>query len=272
MKEKTMKDYKLHISSNKPHSIKEVVISFVVKPELEDLEGYENLMSEGGSLHSKYNIFEKLNIVEKQFDSKNLQMKKERKYVSGFRFSDKAEDGTIRNVIQGQTRNRIKSGLFTFHTLNYDRWTNFITSCISDAKAIAGYKDIYEISEAGLLYIDEFYFAEVEYKPEQIFRVGSKHLPQGMFDSDIADYKLSTNKNCGIGGYTDIFSIQVYNDLNKKTIRITDDMHFGLQKMSLRNFLNDADPERLFRNFKEANHELLKEVLSDNALSLIKLK
>lgn len=257
------------ISGN--HSVKEVVLSLAVKPIIKNPEAYKSLIETDGALHGRFAKFELLNTTETKFDSKTLIPQVTAHYVSGFKISSFSQDGKLKDLIQCQERKNEQISFITYHTLSYVHWSGFAKDAFHALKAIGKFISGSEIVAAGLLYIDEFYVQNANYSADLIFNEEAKDLPKSLLCSDTADYQLQTNKTCRHGKYTDGLSIKVFNQKERKTIRITDNMSFVLPQQPLGMFIENAEKIGLFDVFKNENQNVLRDILSEEALICIGL-
>ena len=251
------------------HSVKEVVISLAVKPVIKKAKDYNVLMELGFPLHGRFTKFDLLNTIETKMDSRTMIPQVTENYVSGFKFSSFSQDGKLKDLIQCQERKAEQISFITYHTLKYASWSDFVASAMYSLKAISEISNGCNIVAAGLLYIDEFYTQNSSYEPSLIFNKEANDLPRSMFDSDLVDYNMLTNKACKYGIYTDGLSIKMFDEKERKTVRITDNMSFELNKQPLGTFLKQA--QTIFTYFKDENQNLLRGILSSEALECIGL-
>ena len=207
------------------HSVKEAVLSFIVTPQIQDPLSYKQLI-ETGNLAESYHKFEPVKTVEVRMDINPINTQYKTITDSGFKFIG-FKNGKATNIIQGL--NQPNSGVFTFNTLNYTRWSDFVTFALNSAGIIASFNSNYKVLSFGLLFIDEFYFEDVKnYIPNELFNDKSRNLPQGIFDSVIMDYNLVMRRNKGEKIYQENLSIKIFDEGIKKTIRILDNIIFQI--------------------------------------------
>ena len=199
------------------HSIKEAVISFTVTPQIQNPGEYQKLLADGKPLASIYQRFEPVKTVEVQMNMNALGPQYNVKHDSGFKMIG-FKNGSATDVIQGLNQPNV--GIFTFNTVNYIGWQNFYSQAIDSATRIVEFNPNYQVRSFNVLFIDEFYFVENAYQPDELFRRGSKNLPEGIFDSSVIDYNLVMQREKEKKYYQEEMSIKVFDETGKKTIRI----------------------------------------------------
>lgn len=251
------------------HSVKEAVMSFTVIPQIQDPNSYGKLLEAGQPLDGTYHRFEPVKTVEVRMDINLINTQYKTIKDSGFKLIA-FKDGKTTNIIQGL--NQPNSGVFTFNTVNYSRWSDFAPSAISAAKKIAEHNPNYKVCSFGLLFIDEFYFDEVNnYVAEQLFNIKSKNLPQGLFDSAVMDYNLVMRRNKEDKLYQENVSIKIFDEGKKKTIRIIENITFQIQPFNFVNLLNSPVLRQHMDFIHKENKAILIDVLNPEVSNLIGL-
>ena len=115
------------------HSVKEAVMSFTVSPQIQDPHSYGKLLEAGQSLAETYHKFEPVKTVGVRMDINPINTQYRTITDSGFKLIS-FKNGKITDVIQGL--NQPNSGVFTFNTLNYSRWSDFAPFALDSAKKI----------------------------------------------------------------------------------------------------------------------------------------
>lgn len=251
------------------HSVKEAVMSFTVSPQIQDPHSYGKLLEAGKSLAETYHKFEPVKTVGVRMDINPLNTQYRTITDSGFKLIS-FKNGKITDVIQGL--NQPNSGVFTFNTLNYSRWSDFAPFALDSAKKIAAHNPNYKVLSFGLLFIDEFYFDGVNnYVPEQLFNTTSKNLPQGLFDSAVMDYNLVMRRNKEDKLYQENISIKIFDEGTKKTIRIIENITFQIQPFNFIDLLNNPVLHSHMDFIHKENKSILIDILNPEVSNLIGL-
>lgn len=254
------------------HSVKEAVISFSVSPKITDISPIERLLESGMAFHEQYHKFEPVNIREVKVNTQTDQTDIDKVIERGFKIIS-FEDGKTSNIIQGipQPTHTILS----FNTLKYKGWTDYMTRSLKGAEAIAeAVKATLMLSNIGVMFVDELYFEDKDaYRPEEIFNLKSRNLPSTIIESDMADLTLSTHKSSGDIDYMENISIQVFNDREsgRKVIRITGNIMSALAPAPFGEALQSDSLKRYLGFGHNKNKEMLRDILSENALKMIGL-
>lgn len=255
---------------NKDHAIKEAVISFTVSPQIVNPTKYRDLISKDQPLYEKYHKFEPLKLrelkVETGLDTNTIVSEKD----AGFKFIA-FNDGKACSVIQGLSQPRF--GIFTFNTIDYKDWNTFKKDSLDAAEAIAKFQDIYTVTAFSLTYIDEFYFDdESAYSPKELFNLESKNLPKGIEDSDFVDFNYNLKRHQNNYVYFENFSIRVFNEGSKKTIRITNNLTFEIKPISFTDiFILKSGIEEYLDYIHQQNKNTLRDILNETVANRIKL-
>ncbi len=251
------------------HSVKEAVMSFTVAPQIQDPHSYGKLLESGQSLADTYHRFEPVKTVEVRMDINPINTQYKSITDSGFKLIA-FKNGKTTNIIQGL--NQPNSGVFTFNTLNYSRWSEFAPFALGSAKKIAAHNPNYKVLSFGLLFIDEFYFDDVNnYVPEQLFNKTSKNLPQGLFDSAFMDYNLVMRRKKENKLYQENVSIKIFDEGIKKTIRIIENISFQIQPFNFVELLNTPDLPSHMDFIHKENKSILIDILNPAVSNLIGL-
>lgn len=251
------------------HSVKEAVMSFTVSPQIQDPHSYGKLLKTGQSLANTYHRFEPVKTVEVKMDINPINTQYKTVTDSGFKLIA-FKDGKTTNIIQGL--NQPNSGVFTFNTVNYSRWSDFKSFTLDSAKKIAAHNPNYKVLSFGLLFIDEFYFDNLNnYIPEQLFNTTSKNLPQGLFDSAFMDYNLVMRRNKEDKLFQENISIKIFDEDNKKSIRIIENIAFQIQPYNFVELLNNAVLHSHLDFIHKENKSILIDILNPEVSNLIGL-
>ncbi len=251
------------------HAIKEAVISFTVSPQIINPASYLNLLNEGQSLYGIYHKFEPVKLKEVKIESGLHNQTVESIKDVGFKFIA-FKEGKTSKVIQGLSQPR--HALLTFNTVDYPGWTQFKEESLNAAISIAHFQPVYQVHAFSLMYIDEFYFDNGnEYNPKELFNLDSRNLPRGIEDSDFVDYNFNLRRHHDGRNYFENVSIKVFNEGQKKTIRITENLTFEIQVMPLVDVLEKSDIKNYLDFSHEENKNTLRDILSSQIIQMIQL-
>lgn len=251
------------------HAIKEAVISFTVSPQIINPSSYRTLLNAGHPLYGIYHKFEPVRLKEVKIESGLNNRTVESIIDAGFKFIA-FKDGKTSKIIQGLPQPR--QALITFNTVDYPGWTQFKEESLTAAKDIARFQPIYQVHAFSLMYIDEFYFDNgSEYNPKELFNLESRNLPRGIEDSDFVDYNFNLRRHHDARNYFENVSVKVFNEEQKKTIRITENLTFEIQVMPLINVLEKSDINNYLDFCHEENKKTLRDILSPQIIKLIQL-
>lgn len=251
------------------HAIKEAVISFTISPQIINPSSYCVLLNEGQPLFGKYHKFEPVKLKEVKIESDLNNQTVESIKDAGFKFIA-FKEGKTSKIIQGLPQPR--HALLTFNTVDYQGWTQFKEESLDVAKNIASFQPIYLVHAFSLMYIDEFYFDNgSKYNPKELFNLESRNLPRGIEDSDFVDYNFNLRRHHEGRNYFENVSVKVFNEEQKKTIRITENLTFEIQVMPLVNVLEKSDIKTYLDFIHEENKKMLRDILSPQIIQMIKL-
>lgn len=253
------------------HSVKEAVISFTLQPKIELTPDLKRLLEEGGAIPERFNKIEPIVIKGVSVNTGKDVTEINETRDKGFKLI-RFSDGKVADIVQAipQTANT----LLTFNTIDYTNWSRYFDNTIADAKEVSKIIPDLDLQNLGVMFVDEFYFQEhSQYKPSEVFNLGTSTIPASIFDSDLTDFNLSNHKNSEEIDYMENLAIQVFNDkeLGRKVIRITGNI---MSFVSPIKFSEALKSEELFKylNFgHEKNKEMLKSILCPNALTIIGL-
>ncbi|MCF0195266.1 MAG: TIGR04255 family protein [Bacteroidaceae bacterium] len=165
-----------------------------------------------------------------------------------------------------------RQALFTFNTVDYPGWTKFKEESLATAKAVASFQTIYKVHAFSLMYIDEFDFENGnEYNPKDLFNLDSRNLPRGLEDSDFVDYNFNLRRHNDGRNYFENVSIKVFNDGQKKIIRITENLTFEIKAISFIDVLEMPDINGFLDFSHDENKKTLRDILSSNISKMIQL-
>lgn len=251
------------------HAIKEAVISFIVTPQIVNSTTYGSLLDEGQPLCGLYHKFEPVKLRELKVEAGLNSTMVDSIKDAGFKFIA-FKGGKTANVIQGLTQPR--QGLLTFNTIDYQGWTKFKEESLNAAMAIANFQPVYVLRAFGLMFIDEFYFEEDRsYNPKLLFNLESRNLPKGIEDSDFVDYNFNLRRHRENKNYFDNVSIKVFNDFEKKIIRITENVSFEINPIPLVEALNHSDIYQYLDYSHAENKNTLRDILNIEVSKIIGL-
>ena len=251
------------------HSVKEAVISFTVKPEIQAPSDYRKLLGQGSPLSDFYHQFEPVKTVEITMDVKRSESQIKTEQISGFKLIG-FKNGKTSHVIQGL--NQPNQGVFTFNTVDYTNWHDFKASVTRDANVIAKFKPTYLIKAISLLYIDEFYFESgISYNPNGLFNKDSRNLPEGILDAAFVDYNIVMRRNNSQYTYEENLSTKVYDEGSKKTIRIIENLTFPIVPVSFLELFNNESLSKILDFAHSENKSLLMDILNPDISKLIGL-
>lgn len=258
----------LHTISDK-HSIKEAVVSFILSTKITEIDTYRNLVGEEGALHDKFQKFEVLNIqgvqMSQQLDQTNLCTTKE----LGFKLVS-FEDGKTKDVIQALPQHQ--NTVLTYNTVKYVAWDEFKARVTDSISEISKLDPNLNIIGVGVMFIDEFYFDKYsDYEPSVLFNVQSKNLPESILDSDLVDYNLNTQSKKNDINYIENISLRVFNQNEKKIIRITGNTMILVNHISFNNALKEAPIDGYLDFGHDENKAMLRDILSSQTLKIINL-
>ncbi|MBR6197075.1 MAG: TIGR04255 family protein [Bacteroidaceae bacterium] len=251
------------------HAIKEAVISFTVSPQIINPLSYVDLLSEGHPLCGKYHKFEPVKLKEMKIESGLNGQTVESIRDAGFKFIA-FKDGKTSKIIQGLPQPR--QALLTFNTVDYPGWTQFKEESLTAAKDVARFQQVYQVHAFSLMYIDEFYFDNGnEYNPKELFNLESRNLPRGIEDSDFVDYNFNLRRHHDGRNYFENVSVKVFNEGQKKTIRITENLTFEIQAIPLVDVLEKSDIKNYLDFIHNENKKMLRDILSPQIIQMIQL-
>lgn len=258
-------------TASEQHSVKEAVISFSLKPKLNNPLIYEKLLEEGAPLNGRYHKFEPIVVQDIKIDGRLNQTDIKGVTEKGFKFIG-FEGGKTSEIIQAIPQ--LNQTILTFNTVNYINWSKYLKSSLSDAKAISSIDTNLLLESLGVMFVDEFYFQKHStYIPTEIFDLNSPQLPKSVFDSDSTYYNLSNHKNADGFDYMENLSIQVFNDMEyeRKVIRITGNIMSFISPVSFSHSLESEELLKYLNFGHEQNKSMLRGLLSKNALNMIGL-
>lgn len=251
------------------HAIKEAVLSFTITPQIVNPNNYGRLLNEGGPLYNRYHKFEPVKLREVKVETGLNTTTFDSIKDAGFKMIA-FRNGCTSEVIQGLSQPR--QSLLTFNTVNYEGWKKFSRESIDSAKIIAEFQPIYMVRAFSLMFIDEFYFEnETDYRPNVLFNLDSRNLPKGIEDSDFVDYNFNLHRHYEKKDFLENVSIKVFNEMGKKTIRITENITFIINPIPLVDILKGSDL-RIYLDFiHDENKKTLKDILAPEISKIIKL-
>lgn len=255
-------DFNEHLhSSAAGHSVKEAVISFFVRPRIEQPLKYRELIGCENYIGKKYAKFEPVREI-----SLNLNVNKENTELrqvsdAGFKFLG-YKNGNTSDIIQGI--NEPRRSVFTFNTLAYDRWSGYLDSTMAAVKEIANFGQPFWVTAYSLMFIDEFYVDnQKDYSASELFNLESRYLPVGIEDSSFVDFSLNLNKEKDQRRYVENMLIKVFDRNAQKVVQIIDNISF-IQEGAQMLFAEMVNCEKLLENLcfaHDENKQMLRSVL-----------
>lgn len=228
-------------SSSSGHSVKEAVISFFVRPRIEQPSAYRNLIGSKGFVGERYVKFEPVKEISFSLNVNKNNTELRQESDAGFKFIA-YKDGRTSDIIQGI--NEPRRSLFTFNTLAYDRWSGYLESTMNAVKDIAAFGQQYWVTAYSLMFIDEFYFDDkAAYSASELFDLESRYLPIGIEDSSFVDFCLNLNKQKDGRRYVENMIIKVFDRNDQKIVQIIDNLSF-IQDTEQRLFLELVNSEK----------------------------
>lgn len=251
------------------HAIKEAVVSFQVLPKINTPMDYRQLLDEGFPLHGLFHKFEPVKQRAINVKAGLNDTVVDEVVDTGFKMIA-FKNGKTSNAVQALPQDRYS--VFTFNTVDYEGWRKFKDSCIGTAKAIAAFKGDYVVKAFSLMYIDEFYFDEnTKYNAEALFNLDSRNLPKGIEDSDFVDFNFNLKRHKDGFDYFENFSIKVFDEGEKKTIRIIGNLTFEIAPTSFIKVLDSEDLNKYLDFCHTENKNKLKDILNPDTAKLINL-
>ncbi len=258
---------------NSSNAIKEAVISvFLINPIIKP-ERFKTLIE--NDFKDKFEQFEPTSTVE--FTIQNTSGKIENsgpQYLqnAGFKFSH-FKNGSIANIIQGlneQTRYYL-----SYHTLQYNRWDNFISECSSCFDSINKLQSDLFVAAISLHYINEFTWVDSSNKMDlkTIFNENATYIPKEFFKSSSTEFLLTTERDENELKYYDRITIKIESKIDPViTISHNVTVTFTNQEVeNLKDLISRDEFKRLSTINHESNKKLLKDILTKEILALIKM-
>jgi uncharacterized protein (TIGR04255 family) len=215
------------------------------------------------SYSRKGNISEKLI----QFGDKAINVRDNKN--NGF-VLERFENGVSSDILKMENTPNGKSVL-SIETRNYKRWANFSDKLQQDLKELTTLKSFY-VEAIGLTYVDEFLWtANTPIDIRNTFNTNSEMLNDKFLTSKISSI-VSTYVDTQIEGYNlqeERSEISFSNDLKRVTVSHTYVLQFSklkeLEVATYNEFIGELE------GIHNKNKDFLREILSENTLSLINL-
>lgn len=265
-------DFNEHLHSfAEGHSVKEAVISFFVRPRIEQPLDFKRLVTDDGYIRERYAKFELVKEVSFNLtiNKSNTELKQERD--AGFKMIA-YEKGSTSDIIQGI--NEPRRSVFTFNKLNYDHWEHFLEPSLAAAKEIAEAGQTFWVMAYSLMFIDEFYADEkATWNASELFNLDSRYLPVGIEESSFVDFSLNMNKQKDGRSYIENTSIKVFDRSRQKVVQVIDNISF-IQDKEQYPFVHLLSGERLREDLcfaHEENKQMLRQVLKQEIANSIGL-
>lgn len=252
------------------HSIREAVISlFLVNPIL-NVSRFEELIKE--SFKDYFQRFEKINTIEFEVRHEQGVLSQKPALVedAGFKFS-RFSEGRTKAIFQGQ--NEMNRTLVSFHNLDYIRWGDFIRDYFFVLNSIKPYLSENQVSAIGLHYVDQFLWISKEpIDVGLLFKPNEPYLPKEFFESQNANFILTTEKPIGNDNFTNRLQIKIETKVSP-SITISHNVIRRLNKSSdLNSLLTDEGLSNVIDAAHKQNKSLLAQLLKDDVQELISLK
>lgn len=237
-------DFNEHLHSSAAcHSVKEAVISFFVRPRIEQPSKYRELIGSDTYIRRNYAKFEPVREISLSLNVNKANTELRQVSDAGFKFIG-YKNGATSDIIQGI--NEPRRSLFTFNTLAYDRWDGYLGSTMAAVKEIASFGQPFWVTAYGLMFIDEFYVDDKkEYSASELFSLESRYLPVGIEDSSFVDFSLNLNKQKDSRKYVENMQIKVFDRNAQKVVQIIDNISFiqDGEQMLFSDLVNSEKPE-----------------------------
>ncbi|CAD5270668.1 MULTISPECIES: TIGR04255 family protein [unclassified Imperialibacter] len=252
------------------HSIREAVISlFLVNPIL-NVSRFEELIKE--AFKDYFQKFDKINTIEFEVRHEKGVLSQKPALVedAGFKFS-RFDEGKTTAIFQGQ--NEMNRTLVSFHNLDYLRWGDFIKDYFFILDNIKTYLNENQVSAIGLHYVDQFLWISKEpIDVSLLFKPNGPYLPKEFFESQNANFILTTEKTIGNDNFTNRLQVKTESKVSP-SITIS---HNLIRRLNKSSDLNSLTAEEGLKNVINAAHEqnksLLAQLLKDDVKELISLK
>lgn len=248
------------------HSIKEAAITIFLANAVTNPSAYKNLLD--NQFKGVFNKFEMLDQITVRFDP-GEESKFDRFPNAGFKFSN-IENDRVQTVLQ--CRNEPERSFFSFHTLDYDRWTPFLESFIKTISTIGDIHGEILAKAYSLHYVDQFVWigdSPIDFKT--IFNENSGLLPKEFFSSVNKNYSWLKEKKAEDLEYFDRLEINTDNSktplisISHNAIRRLDDI------LNISELIKRAEFSTLLNHAHSYNKETLGDLLKSDVKTLIKL-
>ena len=251
------------------HSIKEATVTFFLVSKIMRPDAYQALLS--GALRDRYQQFSPASQVQMKIGPIPTIINSELKVANNTGFKMVGFDaGQTSNAILGQ--NEFNRFFFSFHSLKYKGWTEFIDGVIGDAREISKVEPKFILAYS-LQYLDEFVWEDNRSYDAKLFFRKSEYLPNDIFDSSILEYSLSLDKKYKDRVYLDRIAVNVNDQINRnKLITVIHNMTFVLKESELLPFdvlLGSSAFKENMDYAHNVNKDTLKAILTDEVCKKI---
>ncbi len=246
-------DFNKHLHSSAAcHSVKEAVISFFVRPRIEQPSKYRELICRDSYISKNYAKFETVREISLSLNVNKANTELRQVSDAGFKFIG-YKNGSTSDIIQGI--NEPRRSVFTFNTLAYDRWDGYLGATMAAVKEIASFGPSFWVTAFGLMFIDEFYVDDKnEYSASELFDLESRYLPVGIEDSSFVDFSLNLNKQKDKLRYVENMQIKVFDRNDQKVVQIIDNISF-IQDGAQILFVDMVNDEKVVADLRFAHNE-----------------
>lgn len=259
---------------NEQHSIKEAVITVFLENEIAYPKGFQKLIQ--SHYKDKFQQFEVIKEVTiNSSDEHNITKTIEE---VGFEFSS-YQEGELKDILRGFNEKEEKRYRLAYHTLKYNRWKDFKDDFYTYTKFLPEIQQPLLVKSFGVYYVDDFFWQDEKSRmpTEAIFTTDYNVIPKYFVESDNAVFSLAKEQfvSIEISPYSERFDIRIspkgaYPD--KPSIRI---VHHVIQdlptSLELSAFLTQENCKEMLQKAHIHNKEMMKKILTQDALSLIHL-
>lgn len=253
----------------KNHSIGKVVASFYLPQSVISLEDMFNILRENKELNYQKKSLLKSKVLSFRLGlNNNVNPEDHADKVVGMLFEQYGVNGLIENILKIENDDRQNKAIISFECRKYTRWVNFYEHFSKDFASIVNAFPLY-IEAVSLTYIDEFVWNFAGNIPiAGIFNVKSDLVNKKFLNSANGTILiLSQNAEANEEEKTEIkFSNRV------KRITIQHQFAVAFEKMySPTQILDKKGKIEEFDRAHESNKNMLKDLLTDEVKTLIKL-
>jgi uncharacterized protein (TIGR04255 family) len=252
------------------NAIKEAVISiFLANPIIKPEKFKDLINSEFATKFQKFDAIASLNLNIKGNPEGHLEASApDIQQNVGFRFMNFVQGDTSK-VLQG--KNEINRSFLSFHSLQYNRWNDFLQDFFETLGSISKFQPGMFSVGMSLHYIDEFYWiSEPPINISTIFKKDSDILPPDFFSSKIESFMINRLKTVKNFDYFDRIEIKIENE-PRPTILVSHNVTQQLEPTDLADFLTNPKFREILQSAHEHNKSILNGLLQNDVCALIGL-